>query len=133
MLSTKPGHNSRSKISNNLKPDKPFFQGEQQSVVATEYLSGGELFARISSPDYSLTEAKCRDFMRQILKGVEFVHKSKILHLDLKPQNIVFVSNFANLDQSQKSALVICFLDCCCPYNLISTTFAEAFAKCAPK
>jgi hypothetical protein len=54
-------------------------------------LEGGELFQRISSRDYALTEAKCRDFFRQILRGVEFMHSKRIIHLDLKPQNIVMV------------------------------------------
>ena len=66
-----------------------YFEGERQSVILTEYLSGGELFQHISSTDYALTEAKCRDFARQILRAVEFIHSRKIIHLDLKPQNIV--------------------------------------------
>ena len=66
-----------------------YFEGELQSVILTEYLEGGELFQRISSEDYLLTEAKCRDFVRQILLGVEFIHNKRIIHLDLKPQNIV--------------------------------------------
>ncbi|XP_040568262.1 myosin light chain kinase, smooth muscle [Lepeophtheirus salmonis] len=70
-----------------------YFEGEGQSVILMEYLPGGELFQRISSPSYKLTEAKCRDFVRQILLGVEFIHSSGIIHLDLKPQNVVFTSN----------------------------------------
>lgn len=66
-----------------------YFEGEQQSVILTEYLEGGELFQRISSADYHLTEAKCRDFTRQILKAIDFIHSKRIIHLDLKPQNIV--------------------------------------------
>jgi hypothetical protein len=42
-----------------------YFEGEQQSVILTEYLGGGELFEHISSAHYELTEAKCRDFARQ--------------------------------------------------------------------
>ena len=71
---------------------KDYFEGEEQSVILTEYLQGGELFQRISSKDYQLTEAKCRDFFRQILRGVDFIHSKKILHLDLKPQNIVLAN-----------------------------------------
>ena len=54
-----------------------YFEGEEQSVLLAEYLQGGELFQRISSKDYELTEAKCRDFFRQILKGVEYIHSKK--------------------------------------------------------
>lgn len=69
-----------------------YFEGEEQSVILTEYLQGGELFQKISAKDYQLTEAKCRDFFRQVVKGVEFIHSRRILHLDLKPQNIVLIS-----------------------------------------
>jgi len=68
-----------------------YFEGERQSVILTEFLSGGELFQHISSQEYNLTEAKCRDFARQILRAVEFIHSRNIVHLDLKPQNIVLV------------------------------------------
>ena len=68
-----------------------YFEGERQSVILAEFLGGGELFQRISSSDYNLTEAKCRDFARQILRAVEFIHSRGIVHLDLKPQNIVLV------------------------------------------
>ncbi len=43
-----------------------YFEGEQQSVILTEYLGGGELFEHISSSSYELTESKCRDFARQV-------------------------------------------------------------------
>ena len=76
-----------------------YFEGEEQSVLLTEYLQGGELFQRISSKDYELTEAKCRDFFRQILRGIDFIHSKRILHLDLKPQNVVLISPLpANAD-----------------------------------
>ena len=54
-----------------------------------EYLTGGELFQYISSKNYRLTEAKCGYFAKQILKAVEYIHDKRILHLDLKPENIV--------------------------------------------
>jgi len=43
-----------------------YFEGEQQSVILTEFLGGGELFEHISSRNYELTESKCRDFARQV-------------------------------------------------------------------
>lgn len=78
-----------------------YFEGEQQSVILTEYLEGGELFQRISSADYTLTEAKCRDFIRQILKGIDFIHSKRIIHLDLKPQNIVLCNKPGSRDNSK--------------------------------
>ena len=90
-----------------------YFEGEQQSVILTEYLEGGELFQRISSAGYVLTEAKCRDFIRQILKGVDFIHTKRIIHLDLKPQNIVLCFKCPNSEsdniQSEDKLKIIDF------------------------
>ena len=38
-------------------------------IIVTEYLSGGELFVKIADEDYSLTEADCTHFVRQICLG----------------------------------------------------------------
>ena len=72
-----------------------YFEGTNQCVILMEVLNGGELFKYISSNDYRLTEAKCRHFAREILHAVKFMHSSGIIHLDLKPENIV-------LSQSQQ-------------------------------
>jgi len=69
-----------------------YFESAQECVILTEYLLGGELFERISSSEYELTENKCKGFMRQVLTGLSFIHRQGIIHLDLKPNNIVCVS-----------------------------------------
>ncbi len=61
-----------------------------QSVLITEFLSGGDLCERTSAKDYVLTEHKCRVIVRQIVRGVRFIHAANIIHLDLKPFNVVF-------------------------------------------
>jgi len=50
-----------------------------------------ELFERIISEDFELTERDCIVFMRQICDGVSFMHNKQVLHLDLKPENILCV------------------------------------------
>lgn len=52
-------------------------------------ITGGELFERITGDDLSLTEGDCINFMRQICYGVQHMHENNILHLDLKPENIM--------------------------------------------
>ena len=49
-----------------------------------EYLDGGELFERVAADDFNLTESDCCLFMRQIVRGVQYLHKHHIVHLDLK-------------------------------------------------
>lgn len=58
-------------------------------ILVTEYLDGGELFERVVSEDFNLTETDACEFMKQILQGVEYLHRNRIVHLDLKPENIV--------------------------------------------
>lgn len=52
-------------------------------------ISGGQLFERVSEEDFTLTERDCILFMTQILEGVSFMHSKNIVHLDLKPENIM--------------------------------------------
>ena len=52
-----------------------YFESAQECVILTEYLLGGELFERISSSEYELTENKCKGFMRQVM----IVNQSSIL------------------------------------------------------
>ena len=108
-----------------------YFEGEQQSVILTEYLEGGELFQRISSNDYNLTEAKCRDFTRQILKAVDFIHARRIIHLDLKPQNIVLCrkASKANGSAAQDNANLSKELKCCDELKIIDFGLARALGK----
>lgn len=58
-------------------------------IVVTEYLEGGELFERCADREVSLTEQDCCTFVRQICQGLEYLHSLSVVHLDLKPENIV--------------------------------------------
>lgn len=50
------------------------------------------MFERIIDEDFELTERECIKYMRQISEGVEYIHKQGIVHLDLKPENIMCVN-----------------------------------------
>lgn len=54
-------------------------------------IAGGELFERLVDDNFEHTELTSACYMRQILQGMEYVHKQNIVHLDLKPENIVCV------------------------------------------
>lgn len=68
------------------------YEGVSQSVLVTEYLCGGDLAERVTRPDFVLNESKCKRFIRQICLGLEYIHKNRILHLDMKPFSIVFAN-----------------------------------------
>ncbi|KAL0829716.1 hypothetical protein ABMA28_003214 [Loxostege sticticalis] len=64
--------------------------------VVLELITGGELFERVIDEDFVLTERACTVFMRQICEGIEFVHRQNILHLDMKPENILCLTKTGN-------------------------------------
>lgn len=47
-------------------------------------MSGGELFEKIMEDESLMSESEVRDYMHQILLGVQHMHKNDIVHLDLK-------------------------------------------------
>ncbi|OCT60917.1 hypothetical protein XELAEV_18046941mg [Xenopus laevis] len=68
------------------------FESKADMVMVLELVSGGELFERIIDEDFELTEREVIKYMKQICEGVEFIHKQGIVHLDLKPENIMCVN-----------------------------------------
>lgn len=65
------------------------FQNPKEIIMVMEYISCGELFERVVADDFTLTEKDCILFMRQICEGVTYMHSQNIVHLDLKPENIM--------------------------------------------
>ncbi|XP_011297891.1 calcium-dependent protein kinase 2 [Fopius arisanus] len=69
---------------------------EKKFYVVLELIEGGELFERVIDDDFYLTERSCAVFMRQICEGIEFVHAQNVLHLDMKPENILCLTKEGN-------------------------------------
>lgn len=57
-------------------------------VLLLEYAAGGEIFDHCVS-DELLPESHITRLIRQTLEGVHHLHQSSLVHLDLKPQNIL--------------------------------------------
>ena len=45
------------------------YDGLRQSVLVTDFLCGGDLCERVSSPNFILNESKCKRFVKQICQG----------------------------------------------------------------
>jgi len=63
-------------------------QTPKEFYLITEYAPGGELFDYIVARG-KLTEEEARKFFRQIIEGVEYLHRLSIVHRDLKPENLL--------------------------------------------
>ncbi|XP_051969746.1 myosin light chain kinase, smooth muscle-like [Xyrauchen texanus] len=66
-------------------------------VMILEYIAGGELFERIVGDNFEHTEPNSVNYIHQILEGIQYIHRKQIIHLDLKPENIVCVNRTGTL------------------------------------
>ncbi|TNN44311.1 Myosin light chain kinase, smooth muscle [Liparis tanakae] len=62
-----------------------------EMVMVMEFIAGGELFERIVDDSFEHTESASVRYMHQILEGIAYMHQQNIVHLDIKPENIVCV------------------------------------------
>ncbi|KAG8335958.1 myosin light chain kinase activity protein [Homalodisca vitripennis] len=65
------------------------FEDDDEMVLIFEFLSGGELFERITAEGYTMSEAEVINYMRQICEAIKHMHEKNIIHLDIKPENIM--------------------------------------------
>ena len=65
---------------------------EKQILLITEYIKGQELFHYILLKKKISEEEACHYFS-QIVSGVEYLHKLKIAHRDIKSENIIIEQN----------------------------------------
>ena len=63
---------------------------------------GGDLAERVCKPWFELNETKCKQCVQQICRGLAFIHKNNIVHLDIKPFTLVF----ANMEENSPLKIV---------------------------
>ncbi|CAH1785273.1 unnamed protein product [Owenia fusiformis] len=69
------------------------FDDKYEMVLILEFLSGGELFDRVAAPDYKMSEAEVIHYIRQVCDGLKHMHENNIIHLDIKPENVMCDTN----------------------------------------
>ncbi|XP_040820497.1 serine/threonine-protein kinase 17A [Ochotona curzoniae] len=69
------------------------YETASEMILVLEYAAGGEIFDQcVADRDEAFSEKDVQRLMRQILEGVHFLHTHHVIHLDLKPQNILLTS-----------------------------------------
>lgn len=68
-------------------------EGETRMTLVFEYIDQDLATYLEQHPSKSLGQEKIRDLMAQLLSGIEFLHCHKVVHRDLKPQNILVTRN----------------------------------------
>ncbi|XP_074512236.1 myosin light chain kinase, smooth muscle isoform X2 [Sebastes fasciatus] len=67
------------------------YDHKPEMVMVMEFIAGGELFERIVDDNFVHTESASVRYMQQIMEGISYMHQQNIVHLDIKPENIVCV------------------------------------------
>ncbi|XP_010877978.1 serine/threonine-protein kinase 17B [Esox lucius] len=67
------------------------YETDHDIVLLLEYAAGGEIFDHCNC-DEPLPEGHITRLIRQTLEGVHLLHQTSVVHLDLKPQNILLTS-----------------------------------------
>ncbi|KAM9392971.1 serine/threonine kinase 17a like [Pholidichthys leucotaenia] len=69
------------------------YETNTEIILVLECAAGGEIFNQcVADSDEAFTEKDVIRLAKQILDGVAFLHRNNVVHLDLKPQNILLTS-----------------------------------------
>jgi serine/threonine protein kinase len=69
-----------------------FFEEKDCYFLVMELMAGGDLFDRIGKKK-SYSEADARDLVCKMLKAMSYCHSNKIAHCDMKPKNLLLMSD----------------------------------------
>uniref|UniRef100_H2YFC9 non-specific serine/threonine protein kinase n=1 Tax=Ciona savignyi TaxID=51511 RepID=H2YFC9_CIOSA len=68
------------------------FDTKLETALVVQFVSGGDLLERIIATKFELTENACAYIIKQVLEALAYVHSQNVAHLDIKPENILFIT-----------------------------------------
>lgn len=89
------------------------FEDKKYYYIITEFLTGGELFEKITDEDFygDFTEKDAANIMQQVFRGINYCHTTSIVHRDLKPENLLLESSVSSEDLGGKKQFKIKLID----------------------
>uniref|UniRef100_A0AAY4B634 Titin n=1 Tax=Denticeps clupeoides TaxID=299321 RepID=A0AAY4B634_9TELE len=68
------------------------FDSLEEYVLIYEFISGVDIFERLGTANFDLTEQEIVRYMRQVCHALKFLHSLNYGHFDIRPDNIVYVT-----------------------------------------
>lgn len=72
------------------------FESETHVHIITELTSGGELYDRVASREWKISEREIAELMKNIVEAIAHCHDRGVVHRDLKASNFLFVYSHNN-------------------------------------
>ena len=66
------------------------FADEENLYFAMDFMTGGDLYHHYHKSETKFTEEQTKFFVACVIQGLEAMHEKKIMHKDIKLQNILF-------------------------------------------
>lgn len=63
------------------------------SYILMEYAPHGDFFDFVTKHRDDLDEKLVRTYFKQLIDGIEYLHESRVAHLDLKPENLLLAAD----------------------------------------
>lgn len=82
------------------------YNAEKKPFVIMEYVSGPSLRDMLNDAPSGMGEQKTAFFLREIAKGLSYLHECGIVHRDLKPGNIFYENGYVKIGDYGLSKLI---------------------------
>ena len=69
-----------------------YFESMEEIILIFEFISGVDIFERLGTGNFELTEQEIVRYLRQVCIALKFMHSQNFGHLDIRPDNIVYTT-----------------------------------------
>uniref|UniRef100_A0A3Q2GGJ2 Protein kinase domain-containing protein n=1 Tax=Cyprinodon variegatus TaxID=28743 RepID=A0A3Q2GGJ2_CYPVA len=69
-----------------------YFESMEEIILIFEFLSGVDIFERLGTSNFELTEQEIVRYLRQVCSALQFLHSHNVGHFDIRPDNIIYTT-----------------------------------------
>uniref|UniRef100_A0A8C9ZBU4 Protein kinase domain-containing protein n=1 Tax=Sander lucioperca TaxID=283035 RepID=A0A8C9ZBU4_SANLU len=69
-----------------------YFESMEEIILIFEFISGVDIFERLGTSNFELTEQEIVRYLRQVCSALKFMHSHNYGHFDIRPDNIVYTT-----------------------------------------